>query len=581
MIRLVLLLACLAGPRLAAANPAGWTGFPVILWQTPPSASLPTLRAMGVTAFKRGAAQPPGPAMPYYVENIATDFYSAYHRWWPDRPVTALFDDVKARHRADTGDSSVFVRQPSLSDPAALVRTTDRLAAVVAAHRADCPLFYNLGDEPGIADLAAAWDFDLSPPSLAGMRDWLRVRYGTLAALNHQWSTDYGIWAEVRPELTTAAAARADQNWSAWADFKDWMDEAFARAVRVGTQAVHAADPDALAGLEGAQVPGWGGYDYGRLAGSVDVMEIYDGAANIDIALSLAPDLVVLTTSGTAGDMRHLWRDRLRGTRGLILWDDAGMIAQADGIVGPRGRSDGPVWRDLAGPDAARFAAGVVRPDGVAVLYSQASFRTQWMLDHAAGGDRWTERDAEREGEDTAWRASLRMVQSALVHLALTPRWTIPARLDATLHEPGMTVLLLPHAIALGDEDLQAIVAFRARGGRVLADVPPGLFDVHSRRRDQAPPDIAEIVGSWPGDPAGLDGFAVRLPPAPVQLRHGTQRAADMEAYVRWDGPVAMVALMPDEGLEHPVDVITSAPVHTMRTAPTILAVGDHAAVPR
>ena len=74
--------------------------------------------------------------------------------------------------------------------------------------------------------------------------------------------------------LTDAALRGADGNFAAWADFKAWMDAAFARAVRAGTDAVHAADPAARAGLEGAQIPGWGGYDYTRLADAVDVMEI-------------------------------------------------------------------------------------------------------------------------------------------------------------------------------------------------------------------------------------------------------------------------------------------------------------------
>ena len=63
------------------------------------------------------------------------------------------------------------------------------------------------------------------------------------------------------------AAARKG-SLAPWSDFKEWMDEAFARAVRAGTDAVHAADPGALAGIEGAQIPGWGGYDYTPAAAS-------------------------------------------------------------------------------------------------------------------------------------------------------------------------------------------------------------------------------------------------------------------------------------------------------------------------
>ena len=55
------------------------------------------------------------------------------------------------------------MRDPSLSDPDWQKKIRDRLTETVRAHRVHRPLFYNLGDEPGIADLSAFWDFDYSP----------------------------------------------------------------------------------------------------------------------------------------------------------------------------------------------------------------------------------------------------------------------------------------------------------------------------------------------------------------------------------------------------------------------------------
>src|SRR5262249_31688079 len=153
------------------------------------------------------------------------------------------------------------------------------------------------GDEPGIADLSAAWDFDLSPASLAGFRAWLRSEYGTLAALNAQWGTDHAHWDAVQPETTDAALARTDGNLSAWSDFKAWMDIAFARAVAAGRAAVNEVDPALLAGIGGGQAPGWGGWDYGLLAHAVDVLETYDFGGNVVVAQGFNPGLVTLSTS--------------------------------------------------------------------------------------------------------------------------------------------------------------------------------------------------------------------------------------------------------------------------------------------
>src|SRR5690606_1066829 len=147
-------------------------------------------------------------------------------------------------------DPRAFRREPSLSDPAWLKTIRERLAAAVDMHGPYRPLFYNLADEPGIAQTAAFWDFDLSEWSLKGMRDWLREEYGNLAALNRQWGTDFATWDDVVPMTTDEAVGRRDENFSAWADFKAWMDVAFARAIRAGTDAVHDADPAGLAAIE-------------------------------------------------------------------------------------------------------------------------------------------------------------------------------------------------------------------------------------------------------------------------------------------------------------------------------------------
>jgi len=82
---------------------------------------------------------------------------------------------------------------------------------------------------------------------------------------------------------TREAMQRPDQNFSPWADFKEWMAVAFLRAIEAGTEATHSADPQAVAAIEGGQIPGWGGYDYSRLAASVDAMELYDLGDNVEI----------------------------------------------------------------------------------------------------------------------------------------------------------------------------------------------------------------------------------------------------------------------------------------------------------
>jgi hypothetical protein len=262
-----------ATPELAVPTTvAPFAEFEVIMWQDHSPAEMAGLSRLGFTGVKLTGtsgridssklAADRASGLSWYVENIATDFFSPYHRYTPGKPVTWLFEAAKARLQADPADTAVFVREPSLSDPVWLASIRVRLDAVVRGQSQYRPLFYNLADEAGIGDLAAAWDADLAPASLAAMRVWLRTQYPDLAALNQQWGANFPDWDAVTPELTDTAIRRTDDNYSAWADFKAWTDVAFARAVQAGTEAVHQADPTALAGLEGGQIPGWGGYDY-------------------------------------------------------------------------------------------------------------------------------------------------------------------------------------------------------------------------------------------------------------------------------------------------------------------------------
>ena len=372
----------------------------------------------------------------------------------------------------------MFWRDPSFADPAWQQRIRDRLIATVHEQSRYHPLYYSLGDETGIADLTAFFDFDLSPGSLAGMRDWLREGYGSLDALNAEWGTDFARWEDVRPETTRQAMRRGDDNFAAWADFKAWMDVAFARALRMGTDAVHEADPSALAAIEGVQIPGWGGYDYSLLVDAVDVMEVHD----LPLAHSLNPRLVTLTTSfgRRPQDIHAIWRDLLAGSRGLILWDSENAIVRDDATTGEQGLAYAKTFAEIRGGIGALLIASEPHVDPVAILYSPASFRTQWMLEQKPKGDAWMIRKSETELESNAARDAMWAYRHAITHLGLQPAY-VSSPVD--LPRRGFRTLILPHAIALSPDDVRAIREFAAGGGTVIADVQPGVFDAHSRRQ--------------------------------------------------------------------------------------------------
>ena len=118
-------------------------------------------------------------------------------------------------------------------------------------------------------------------------------------------------------------------------------------------------------------------------------------------------------------------------------------------------------------------------------------------------------------------------------------------------------MLVLPHAIALSDAEADAVRAFAARGGTVLADAAePGIFDGRGRRRD-AP----ALAGLPLLRPAVLQDDAAAEDATPRQAFATLLREAGAAPDFSLDGPsvemrawrngaVRLVALQPDAGPE-------------------------------
>lgn len=558
MKRAVLLLA--AALLAGGAGPAPWDSFHVILWQADrDAAALATAKSLGVTdgrivasrdetvdtqALRREAAPIEAAGLGFYVENIATDYYSPYHRFIPGHPPTWEMDKLRAQRRASPHDPALFRRVPGLEDPVWQHRIASRLATTVGVF-GTAALFYNLADESGIADLASAWDFDTAPSSLALFRQWLRDRYDSLAALDRAWGTGYARWADVEPELTDAALARKDGNFTAWSDFKAFMDTRFAAAVARGTAAVHQANSGARSALEGMQPLGWGGYDWPRLAASADVLEIYDFFGSVAMARDFAPDAVLLTTTFAGPDEpRLLWREALRGTRGVVIWDDPSIV-DGNGRPSARGLALAPSFRALTGALGRRIIAAPEPTAPVGILVSQESFRLAWLLarrgETSGPGEKqdWAQRTSGDEDADaTPARGALATLLHGLAARGLRPVFLTDAMVARGALR-GLKVLAMPQVLALSDAAGNAIRGFVAAGGAVAVDIVPGAYD--ARGRERPAPLLAGMTLLPLGDVAGMLA-------APVAVTEGGAPATDVEVHVRQEGASLLVSVQSTAG---------------------------------
>ena len=479
-----------------------WWDYAIIMWQNYSPEHVAKLKALGINGSQYVGRNRSIPDflvkndLRWYAENIATDFYSAYHHYYPDRDNGWEFKQARAAHQQDPHSLEPFKRHPSLTDAAWLKKIHDRLVESAAYFSPYRPFFYSLGDETGIAELEAAWDFDFSDESLVPMREWLRQQYGTLAALNRQWGSNFATWNQVMPMTTDEAMKRSDDNFSAWADFKEWMDICYANALKMGTDAIHSVDPEAYVGIGGGQMPGWGGYDYSRMVKSLTAIEPYDIGNNIEIIRSLNPEMAVLTTAFAHGpwEKHRVWFELLHGNRGLILWDEKSEYLNRDGSVGERGRETAAYYNELRNGIGALLINSQRQSDPIAIHYSQPSLRVEWMLESRPRGAAWATRSAMAERTDNNFlrlrESWCRSIEDAGLQYNFVSYGQVE---EGELLRRGYRVLVLPHSSALSASEAQQIRAFVAQGGVVIADGDPGAYDEHGRKLQEG--QLIDVFG--------------------------------------------------------------------------------------
>jgi hypothetical protein len=511
-----------------------WSDYAIIMWQPGSAAGFSTMKTLGISAGQYNGRVKTLPEflikndMRWYVENIATDFYSEYHRYRPDRIQQWSYLQAKELYRKDPGGKEAFKRHPSFSDSAWLARIHERLVESARMFSPYRPIFYDLGDESGIADLAAYWDFDFSDQSLAEMRVWLKERYGSLPALNRQWGTSFGSWESVIPDTTNEAMKRPGENFSAWADHKEWMDVSYARALDMGVRAIRSVDPDAYVGIAGAQMPGWGGYDYYKLSHTVTAIEPYDIGNNIEMLRSFNPALPFVTTAFAHGpwEQHRIWYELLHGARGNIIWDEKAEIVSKEGAPGDRGREVAPYYNEIRSGLGALLIQSVREADPIAIHYSQASMRTAWMLAQRPKGDAWINRTSSTERMDSNFLRLRESYCRLIEDLGLQYRFVAYAQVeDGELRNRGYRVLILPDSNSLSDAEVTAIREFSARGGLVIADGEPGVFDEHSRRRSS--PALADLSDGTAVRFHALDYHQQRLNGKEAQLHREMKKLLD------------------------------------------------------
>ncbi len=309
---------------------------------------------------------------------------------------------------------------------------------------------------------------------------WLKSYYGPSDAPEPQYVT---------PDFTRRQLGRGlkDIDFSPLLDRITYNDSVWAIFLGELVRTANKADPDTPCGFVGGQAPNmWGGYDYAKLMKKIQFIEAYNLGSSQAIIRSFSPGnaLPQVTTHfhndarGTANDIWQTWYYFAHGNRGMIGWVD-------DWFDGAKPRPWLEQYKktnlEVGGVQGPKMVGAKWIHDGVAIYYSQPSIQVSWCLDSEAHGKTWVNRDGDHR------LGTSHNVRKAWEYLLTDSgiQYSFIAYDEVVLHgvPEEYKVLILPACYALSDIEAQRITEFCRRGGTVIADFAPGLFDQHGKGR--------------------------------------------------------------------------------------------------
>ncbi len=312
----------------------------------------------------------------------------------------------------------------------------------------------------------------------AAYHRWLRDVYGTGAPQPANWIT----YEDLRPSLPTWSVREFDasQLMDQWTFNDSYWNNFIGELVEFS----NSVDPHTPCGFVGGQSPSaFGGFDYAKLMRKVQFLEAYNIGGSQALIRSFNPHnaLPTVTThfhQSAADDLWQTWYYLAHGNRGFISWVEKWF----DG--------DRPqAWHDEVAPtfvEAARKIGPLLsgaerRHDGVAIYYNHASIQLGWIMDAEAHGKTWVNRNGDDRlgGAHHVRHAWENMLRDAGL------QYDFINYVDVIQHGVPETyrVLILPATLCLSDVEAARIREFCQRGGIVIADYLPGLWDQHGKGR--------------------------------------------------------------------------------------------------
>lgn len=346
------------------------------------------------------------------------------------------------------------------------------------------------------------------------LREYLRGAYGELAALNDAWQSAYRAWDDVRfPE----GKGDAD-SWAPYVDVRRFEERMLGNACILGQAGLQSGTPSARVGTV--------------LSANDPVRDVWFFATQLN-ALTVPQDPVMAEklrsyriahnfaamssgANGSAAYSRWLpWNAVFN--RMSAVWLTDVYTGSGRGAVAP---ALNPSWEPSDSLHALAAQTAYVRR-GLATVLAQAERESYGiaMYDSPVSGD--------IEAAAQIWYTDRRESELAFVHILESLGYQFDFVCRESLEEGVLAeyrVLVLPAVSSLSDDEISTIQSFHQGGGVLIADVLPGRYDEHGRRRAAVPmAELFGVVSDGAGEPLTLANADAPLPaavePVAVPLR--------------------------------------------------------------
>ena len=307
--------------------------------------------------------------------------------------------------------------------------------------------FFHLGDEMSMGWYDYAYDLCFCEYCLKGMHEEMKQKYGTLAALNTSWATDFKNWDEVMP--MTYDEVFLHSNPAPWVEHRLYMDKVYIQALTKIIDRINAEYPNAWVGPTGTNsVPAvYGGNSNFWNSRNINYPTFYGTPR---IPLSFNRERIVMSHNGystTEINTRfNLMEQIFAGNKGMDTWWSPIFILPDLRISDIRKYYKDLTWECRNGFGEILFHSTKVKPK-VAILHSQAALISNFMKQKKTG---YYEKELA--------------YAKVLEDLGIPYRFIAPAEIGR-LDE--FEALFLPETTAMSDAEIVAVKSFK---GVVIAD---------------------------------------------------------------------------------------------------------------